>query len=121
MTPYGSYPYAVLSPSYYYSSPYVYGVMPSANYSYGAYAPVQDNIARIRLTVPTDAQVWFEEKVTKERGETRYYESPPLAPGHQYVYDVKVRWRNKEGKEVTRTRQLDVSANSTVSADFTQQ
>jgi uncharacterized protein (TIGR03000 family) len=119
VTPYGSYPYAVLSPSYYSSGPYVYGGTPSANYSYGAYSPTQDNVARIRLNVPADAQVWFDDKATRERGETRHFETPPLAPGRQYVYDVKVRWRDKDGKEVTRTRHLGVSANSTVIADFT--
>jgi uncharacterized protein (TIGR03000 family) len=115
MTPYGSYTYAVLSPGYYDSGPYVYGAMPSANYSYGAYAPTQDNVARIGLTVPADARVWFDNNTTKQSGEMRYFETPPLAPGRQYVYDVKVRWRDKDGKEVTRTRHLGVSANSTVS------
>jgi uncharacterized protein (TIGR03000 family) len=63
----------------------------SANYSYGAYAPTQENTVHIRLVVPDDAKVWFDNKETKQTGETRQFESPALAPGHQYVYDVKVR------------------------------
>jgi uncharacterized protein (TIGR03000 family) len=117
---YGGYPYAARSASYYNGAD-VSGFMSSANYSYGAYSTTQQNVARIRLTVPTDAQVWFDNNATKQSGETRHFESPPLAPGHQYVYDIKVRWRDKDGREVTRTRQLNVSANAEVSADFTRQ
>jgi uncharacterized protein (TIGR03000 family) len=94
--------------------------MSSANYSYDAYSLAQENVARIRLVVPADAQVWFGNKATKQRGETRQFESPPLTPGREYVYDVTVRWRDKDGQELTRTRQVSVWANSTVSADFTQ-
>jgi uncharacterized protein (TIGR03000 family) len=120
VVPYGGYSYAGLSASYY-NGAYTYDFLPSASYSYGAYSPTQDNVARIRLTVPADARVWFDNNTTKQSGEMRYFETPPLAPGRQYVYDVKVRWRDKDGKEVTRTRHLGVSANSTVSADFTRQ
>ena len=70
------------------------------------------------MVVPPDAQVWFDGKLTSQSGETRYFASPPLAPGRQYVYDVKVRWRDKDGKEVTRTRRVDVSANANVTVDF---
>jgi uncharacterized protein (TIGR03000 family) len=115
---YRGYSYVIPFESYY-NGAYANGFTPPANYTYGAYSPTQENVAHIRLVVPTDAQVWFDDKATKQRGETRNYESPPLPPGRQYIYDVKVRWRDKEGQEVTRTRQLSVSANSTVSADFT--
>jgi uncharacterized protein (TIGR03000 family) len=120
VVPYGGYPYAARSAGYY-NGAYANGVMSWPNYSYGSYSPSQENVARIRLVVPADAQVWFGNAATKQRGETRHFESPPLSPGHQYVYDITVRWRDKDGQEVTRTRQLNVSANSTVSADFTRQ
>jgi uncharacterized protein (TIGR03000 family) len=119
--PYVGYSYAPASTEYYYNGVLTNRWASSANYSYGAYAPTQTNAAHIRLVVPGDARVWFDNKETKQTGETRLFESPALAPGHQYVYDVKVRWRDKDGQEVTRTRQLNVSANDNVSIDFTRQ
>ena len=116
---YGGYSYAPAFADYYYNGALTNGWTSSANYSYGAYAPAQKNTAHIRLVVPTDAQVWFGDEATRQRGEIRHFESPALEPGHQYVYDVKVRWRDKDGQDVTRTRHLGVSANSTVIADFT--
>ena len=120
VAPSGVYAYAAPSADYY-NSAFTNAPVSSANYAYGAYSPSQENVARIRLVVPADAQVWFGNEATRQRGATRYFESPPLAPGHQYVYDVKVQWRDQDGREVTRTRQVDVSANANVSADFTRQ
>ena len=119
--PYGGYSYAPAFRGYYYNGPLTNGRTSSADYSYGAYAPTQKNAVHIRLVVPGDASVWFDNKETKQTGETRQFESPALAPGHQYVYDVKVRWRDKDGKEVTRTRHLTVWANDNLSIDFTRQ
>jgi uncharacterized protein (TIGR03000 family) len=117
---YPGYPYAATSANYYDSAP-AYGFMPSANYAYGAYAPAPANTARIRLVVPADARVWFDNKATTQSGAMRNFESPALMPGHQYGYDVKAQWRDKDGKEVTRTRHVDVSANSDVRVDLTRQ
>jgi uncharacterized protein (TIGR03000 family) len=118
---YGGYSYAPAFADYYYNGALTSAWTSSADYSYGAYSPTQKNTAHIRLVVPADARVWFGDEATKQRGETRHFESPALEPGHQYVYDVKVRWRDKDGQEVTRTRQLNVSANDNVSIDFTRQ
>jgi uncharacterized protein (TIGR03000 family) len=116
-TPEG-YSYAAPSADYY-DGAYANRPLAPNNYSYGAYSPSAENVASIRLAVPADARVWFDNKATNQRGQTRDFQSPPLAPGRQYVYDVKVSWRDKDGKEITRTRQLSLSANSAVSADFT--
>jgi uncharacterized protein (TIGR03000 family) len=119
--PYGGYSYAPAFTDYYYYGPLTIGRTWSANYPYGAPAPTQKNTVHIRLVVPDDARVWFDDQETKQTGQTRQFESPVLEPGHQYVYDVKVRWRDKDGKEVTKARQLNVSANDNVSIDFTRQ
>ncbi len=116
--------YNTFSPSYYSSPPAYYGAYPYAvapNYSYGSYAPAADNAARIRVTVPADAKVWFDNKATQQTGTDRQFESPALTPGHSYSYEVKAQWRDNDGKEVTRTRRVDVSANSNVSVDFMRQ
>src|SRR5262249_54001888 len=119
--PYRGYSYAPVVPDYYYNGALTSGWTSPADYSYGAYAPTQRNTAHIRLVVPADAKVWFGDEATKQRGEIRHFESPALEPAHEYVYDVKVRWRAKDGQELTTTRQLNVSANNNASIDFTRQ
>jgi uncharacterized protein (TIGR03000 family) len=120
---YGYYvPYTPAPAGYYYGSP-PYANMPGANYSYGAYAgpAARDNLARLRVIVPGDAKVWFAGKATRQGGAERRFESPALTPGRSYSYDVKAQWRDKDGKEVTRTRHVDVSANSDRTVDFTRE
>ena len=119
-----TYPYAAFPATYssgYYGTP-IYGFMPPAgySYSYGAYAPSprQDNSAHIRLIVPADAKVWFGNSATQQTGAVRYFDSPELTPGKDYVYDVKATW-TENGKEMTRTRKVDVRANAGTTVDFT--
>jgi uncharacterized protein (TIGR03000 family) len=118
-----SYPYAMYSPTNSYYEP-AYGASVVPSYSYGAYgpaAPMQDNMARIRVVVPDGARVWFDNQPTKQTGSVRNFESPALKPGHEYTYDVKAQWRDQNGKEVTRTRHIDVRANGSVTVDFNRQ
>jgi uncharacterized protein (TIGR03000 family) len=89
---------------------------------YGAYsqpAPAPDNAARIRVIVPAEAKVWFDNKPTTQAGPERRFESPALTPGRRYTYDVKAQWHDQDGKDLTRTRQVDVSANADVTVDLT--
>ncbi len=122
---YGGYAYA---PGYYgggYYEPYpYYPVVP--DYSYGAPgyeivppAPAQDNKARVRVIVPPGAKLSFGGQATQQDGFDRLFESPPLTPGQDYVYDITAQWR-ADGKDVTQTRHVVVRANSTVTVDFTQ-
>jgi uncharacterized protein (TIGR03000 family) len=107
--------------SYYYGRPnFVF--LPPANYNYGAYSPSRrapDNSAHIRLIVPPDAKVWFGNSATQQTGSTRFFQSPPLTPGKDYGYDVKVQWRDANGNEVTQTRHVDVRANTESTVDLT--
>jgi uncharacterized protein (TIGR03000 family) len=102
-----------------YSPGYSYAAESSEGYYYGALSPSQDNMARIRLVVPTDAKVWFDNKATSQGGRERDFQSPQLVPGREYGYDVKVQWHDANGKDVTRTRHVDVRANANVTVDFT--
>jgi len=116
----GSYPPAAAPADYYSDTPTSDSVSP-ANYSYGAYAPsAPGNRARIRLIVPAGAKVWFGNTATQQTAPARHFESPELTPGKDYVYDITARW-TENGKEVTRTRHVGVSAGSSVTVDFTQQ
>jgi uncharacterized protein (TIGR03000 family) len=96
-------------------------------YSYSSYsfpavpvltAPPPDNLARVRVVVPADAKVSFDGKATRQTGTVRHYESPALTPGHDYSYEIKATW-SENGKEVTRTRKVDVRANSRVTVNLT--
>jgi uncharacterized protein (TIGR03000 family) len=109
------------TPTYDYNSTPAYSDMTNPAYSYGSTAPAQDNEARIKVMVPQDAKVWFNGHLTKETGTVRDFDSPALAPGKDFTYDVKAQWRDQNGKEVTRTRQVNVRANSNVTVDFNNQ
>jgi uncharacterized protein (TIGR03000 family) len=99
---------------YAYPSTYVYPVQTYA--STRSVAPT--NTASIRVTVPPSAKVWFDDKKTTQIGSERLFESPSLTPGADYGYDIKAQWRDQDGKEVTQTRHVNVSANASVSVDF---
>jgi uncharacterized protein (TIGR03000 family) len=130
---YGSYPYYESYPSYpsatdyssggtpsYYQMPYANGLTPLGAYgASGQPAPIPDDTAHIRVTVAEGAKVWFDGAATQQDGTVRDFVSPPLRPGHEYTYDIKVNWRDKDGKEVTRTRQVDVRSGSQAAVDFT--
>jgi uncharacterized protein (TIGR03000 family) len=129
------YPYTYNSPYYYgstYSSPTVYyPTMPSNAYvsgtgSPGAYSTTQSfyppdaqgNMpALINVQVPPDAQVWFDDVNTSQRGMERVFRSPPLQQGQDYSYEVKARW-NENGKDVERTRKVRIHAGERVFVNF---
>jgi uncharacterized protein (TIGR03000 family) len=76
-----------------------------------------DNSAHITLQVPAGAEVWFDGKTTKQTGPIRHFNSPPLQPGKNYVYGIRVRW-TKDGKSVEETRRVNVQANDRLSLDL---
>ena len=82
--------------------------------------PCQDNVARIRILVPAGARGWVDNQETMQTGTDRSFDSPPLTPGKEYTYNVTARWTCPDGKEVVKTRQVDVQANAAVSVDLTQ-
>jgi len=101
------------------TSDYSYGAS-GLQYSYGAFARQQTDRANIRVILPrSDARVWFADSPTDQTGQMRLFLSPKLDPNKDdYAYDVKAQWE-ENGKLVTRTRRVKVSANSTVNVDFT--
>jgi uncharacterized protein (TIGR03000 family) len=77
-----------------------------------------DTTAHIEIRVPADAEVWFGSGKTTQTGTRREFVSPPLEPGKDFTYDIRARWV-ENGKEVVRTRTLDVSAGAWKGVDFT--
>ena len=122
---YGYYPYSYdtysdgsSSPAYdsgYYDS---YGNVTSFYPDSGLSGTAQpDTRARITVSVPADAEIWFNDTKTTSTDAVREYQSPPLAPGTRYAYEVRARW-NENGHEVTQTQQVEVTAGTRVSVHF---
>jgi uncharacterized protein (TIGR03000 family) len=81
-------------------------------------APAQpDNTAHVTVTMPADAEIWFQGTKTTSTGTVREYQSPPLAPGTRYTYELRARWR-QNGHEVTQTQQVEVTAGIRVNVHF---
>jgi uncharacterized protein (TIGR03000 family) len=106
------YPYA--GASYYYPDTAYY---PEAGASYSdphtAYYPPEPaddgNAVTIRMTVPSGARVYFDGAATSQTGADRAFVSPPLTPGREYVYQIRVQWE-ENGKTLERNRKVKVHA-----------
>lgn len=73
--------------------------------------------AILHVHVPPDAELFFEGKPTALAGSDRDFESPPLAEGQKYRYDVLARWR-QNGRPIVETRQVYVNAGDRLYIDF---
>jgi uncharacterized protein (TIGR03000 family) len=76
-----------------------------------------DGVARVTVIVPPDAEVSFDDVTTLSKGAIRQYDSPPLTPGTRYTYDIEARW-NENGREVTQTQRVEVTAGANVTVRF---
>jgi uncharacterized protein (TIGR03000 family) len=74
--------------------------------------------ATIRVRLPADARLYFEGELTTSTGPDRVFQSPALALGRNYRYDVKAVW-NDNGQEVVRQRSVLVRAGREVDVDLT--
>jgi uncharacterized protein (TIGR03000 family) len=120
-SPYGYYPP--------YDYPYDdlgYGSDPDQGYSYTGgtpsivspdAAPAQaDSTAHVTVSLPANAELWFDGAQTTSTGPVREFQTPPLTPG-QYTYEIRVRW-TENGHEVTRTHKIAVSPGAHISLLF---
>ena len=82
----------------------------------GSSAP--GRVVHFAITVPADAEVWFDGAKTTQTGPDREFASPPLRPGRSYSYDVRARWKDG-GREVDRTRRVTFYAGDELTLDFT--
>jgi len=92
---------------------------PTSNYQYG-YSPAPagaDASAQLTVRVPANAEIWVNGSKTTSTGPVRQYQSPPLAPGKQYAYDLSARW-TENGREVTQKQTVDVSPGAHVNVAF---
>jgi uncharacterized protein (TIGR03000 family) len=121
---YGDYPYAAYNSGYYNPGTDLGSYTPSTSATTDAYMdssvqqPPQDNSAHLRIDVPADAKVWFNDQLTQQTGTEREFVSPPLTPGKNYSYDVVACW-TENGKSVEVKRTLHVRANMWADVDLT--
>jgi uncharacterized protein (TIGR03000 family) len=65
--------------------------------------------AMIVAHLPEDARIWFEDEPTKQTGTLRQFLSPPLTPGQNYTYTVRVQWP-EDGKWVSQVHSFPIHA-----------
>jgi uncharacterized protein (TIGR03000 family) len=73
--------------------------------------------ADIVVLVPADAEVFFDDGPTAQKGTERLFHTPPLQVGKQYHYTVRARW-TQDGKKVEQTRKVAVRGGARVRVDF---
>jgi uncharacterized protein (TIGR03000 family) len=72
--------------------------------------PSADNKARLHVTLPANAELWFNGQRMKCTGPERDFISPQLKEGETYAYQVKARWR-QDGQSIQETIEVKVRAN----------
>jgi uncharacterized protein (TIGR03000 family) len=118
------------APSYY--APPVYYAPPAAaptatgyqsfyppepgNFGLGSGA-ARNRAVLVNVSVPANAQIWFGDVKTDRTGLLRQFVSPPIIPGRDYTYDVKV-VLTEGGKEVTHSRHITVHAGDVINLTF---
>ncbi len=84
-------------------------------------ALAKEGRAVIRVRLPAaDAKVWFEGEGTLQTGKEREFVSPRLEAGATHTYTVKASWF-KEGKEITREKQVSVRPGAETVVEFSDQ
>jgi uncharacterized protein (TIGR03000 family) len=67
-----------------------------------------------------NAEVWFQDYKTQQRGTVRQYESDNLDPNQTYTFKIRARWM-QNGQQIDQTRQVQGRAGQNVMVDFTAQ
>lgn len=73
--------------------------------------------ARVDVTVPPGAELWFDGQRTSQAGGERTFHTPPLKKGEGYHYDVRARW-TEDGKTVEQSQRVGVTAGSRATVVF---
>jgi uncharacterized protein (TIGR03000 family) len=121
---YGYYPYDSYYPDYNYYPNYDSGYYdpyvdqpPADARPYAPVTPPSTDTAQVTVRVPPDAQVWFDDRLTKSTGAVREFETPPMNSGGQYSYQIKAAWK-QDGRETTQTQRVQVTPGAHVTLSF---
>jgi uncharacterized protein (TIGR03000 family) len=93
---------------------------PTANPVGTPYYPLEVERAQpalLDVTLPADALLEIQNQRMLQTGALRQFQSPPLEPGQAYVYDLRASWL-ESGREVARTRRVEVRAGERVAVRF---
>src|SRR6516165_8751527 len=70
-------------------------------------ATVKAQPATLRVLLPQDnAILTIQNGATRQTGNNRLFQSPPLPPGKEYVYTVVAVWEPNNYTKITRTREV---------------
>jgi uncharacterized protein (TIGR03000 family) len=105
--------YYYYTPDYYFSEDPV-TQLPATDYRQSFYS--DPSSATITVLVPNqDAQVWFDDAPTSQRGMERVFHTPGLQQAGAYT--IKVSWTDN-GRRTDRQRRVQVQPGQTVTLDF---
>jgi uncharacterized protein (TIGR03000 family) len=74
--------------------------------------------ALIDVKMPCFGELWVDDFPTEQLGTDRLFRSPPLAKGSEYIYIVKARWLDSEGKTIEQTQPVRVHCGERVLVVF---
>jgi uncharacterized protein (TIGR03000 family) len=83
----------------------------------GIEAQVLQLVGVVQVLVPADAELWFSGEKTSQRGPTRLFVTPALAPGKTFTYEIRAHWQ-ENGREVVRSRKLVVNSGARLTVDL---
>jgi uncharacterized protein (TIGR03000 family) len=73
--------------------------------------------ATVVIKLPADAELYFDDRPTKQVGAERTYVTPELTPDREYVYQVKIGY-TRDGRMMTQTKSVSVRAGQTSRVEF---
>lgn len=73
--------------------------------------------ATLRVLVPGDAEVFFEDEMVPGDGFVRDLSTVPLVPDRSYLYEVRARW-TQDGRTVARKQMVRVRAGDSIVVDL---
>jgi uncharacterized protein (TIGR03000 family) len=87
----------------------------------GLSAPISDpNSASFAVRLPDpNAEIWFDNHKTQQRGTLRQYRSGSLEPNHDYTFHIRARWMDNDGRLIDQSRDVSARAGQEITVDFT--
>jgi uncharacterized protein (TIGR03000 family) len=120
----GYYPryYGAYDDGYLYSDPQLgsqYSLYPDSQYADATQSGLTNaNDAGFIVRVPDpNAEVFFQDYKTQQRGTIRHFESDSLDPNKTYTFQIRARWM-QNGQQMDQTRQVQARAGQNVRVDF---
>jgi len=113
---YGNYNNGYYTPGYSNNGYYYDSSANAPSMSYRDSSYVDPNAAAITVILPDpNAQVWFDDTPTTQRGNERVFHTPALQQGGTYT--IKARW-NENGRTVDQQRTVQVQPGQSATVDF---